>query len=85
MFYIIPWYNHTNVTGIAIDLESCFGKLSKEILSLAYYLVLEDEIVTNNRVADHEKLYKKYFDIHETERKITYSFKKDAIKKAEKN
>ena len=46
---------------------------------------LEAEIISGNRVAGHEKLYQKYFDIRETKKKIIYSFKEDAIKKAEKN
>ena len=32
----------SSITGIAIDLERCFGSLSKQILSIAYYLVIEE-------------------------------------------
>ncbi len=32
----------SSATGITIDLERCFGSLSKQILSVAYYLVIEE-------------------------------------------
>lgn len=47
---------------------------------------LETNLVEGHRDPVHEKLYAKYFDIHETPvRGITYSFKEDVIRKAEKN
>ena len=47
---------------------------------------LENNLVDGHPDPEDEKLYRKYFDIHETPvRGITYSFKEDVIRKAEKN
>lgn len=47
---------------------------------------LEEELKSGHRNAEHEKLYAKYFDIHETpERGIILTPKEDAIKDAEKD
>ena len=47
---------------------------------------LEANLVNGRRDTADEKLYKKYFTIHETPiRGTTYSFKEDAIRDAEKN
>ncbi len=47
---------------------------------------LETNLIEGHRDPADEKLYAKYFDIHETPvRGITYSFKEDAIRKVEKN
>ena len=47
---------------------------------------LEANLKDGHRDPADEKLYGKYFDIHETPiRGITYSFKEDAIRKVEKN
>lgn len=47
---------------------------------------LETNLVEGHRNPADEKLYVKYFDIHETPvRGITYNFKEDAIRKVEKN
>ena len=50
--------------------------LSKKLISL------RDELLSGNRVAEHQRDYDKYFDIHETPvRGITVSYKQDAIDK----
>ena len=47
---------------------------------------LEANLIEGHRDPADEKLYAKYFDIHETPlRGITYSFKEDTIRKVEKN
>lgn len=47
---------------------------------------LETNLIEGHRDPADEKLYAKYFDIHETPvRGITYSFKEDTIRKVEKN
>ena len=47
---------------------------------------LETNLINGTPAPEDEKLYRKYFDIHETPvRGVTYSFKEDAIRRAEKN
>ena len=50
--------------------------LSKKLINL------RDELLSENRVAEHQRDYDKYFDIHETPvRGITVNYKQDAIDK----
>ena len=47
---------------------------------------LKAEVISGKRDPEHEKEYAKYFEFHETPvRGLSYSFKEDAIRKAEKD
>ncbi len=47
---------------------------------------LEEELLSNKRVTKHEKLYQRYFEIHETPvRGVQLSVKEEAVKEKEKN
>ncbi len=47
---------------------------------------LEEELLSNRRVSKHEKLYQKYFNIHETPvRGVQLSVREDAVKAKEEN
>lgn len=81
-------------TGITDDLKYCFPDRYKKILSIVYFLILEDtdalirlknELLNGHRKPEHENQYKKFFIVHETSvRGIRVEVKEDAVRKARK-
>lgn len=71
--YLHLYYNDQRAT----DDKNAFNKLLD---------CLEEELLSNNRVAGHEKLYDKYYEINETPvRGVSLKPKQDAIAAVEKN